>query len=180
MSHHVLVILSPGFEEIEAITVIDILRRAGIGVVTASLGDSREVAGSHQIIVAADCLLSDVNASDMTALALPGGMRGVENMLASETLMSLVPEFSGRVLAAVCAAPLVLDACGLLDGHRFTAHPCIHGRLRASGLDPVPAVTDGDIVTGRSAGCAMDWALALVERLLGSLPDKLLNGLCRP
>ncbi|MBR4984637.1 MAG: DJ-1/PfpI family protein [Proteobacteria bacterium] len=177
MLHKAVVVLSPGFEEIEAVTVIDILRRAGIAVVTVSFGESLEVVGSHSIIVKADSFLSEVEG--VTALVLPGGMRGVENVLSNDGLMQVVRGFSG-VLAAVCAAPLVLDVTGQLAGHRFTAHPCVHGRLHASGLDPVPAVTDGDIVTGRSAGCAMDWSLALVERLLGSLPDGLLNGLCRP
>ncbi|MBQ9244332.1 MAG: DJ-1/PfpI family protein [Proteobacteria bacterium] len=180
MSHKVLVVLSPGFEEVEAVTVIDILRRAGIAVVTSSLTSELEVMGSHHISVRADCLLSAADVSEMTALALPGGMRGVENMLSSDALMSLVPRFSDRVVAAVCAAPLVLDACGMLEGHRFTAHPCVHGRLRATGLDPVPAVLDGNIVTGRSAGCAMDWSLALVRCLLGELPEGLASGLCRP
>lgn len=178
---HVLVILSPGFEEIEAVTVIDILRRAQIDVRTASLEDTERVAGSHGIAIEADTMLSRVNADDYDVLVLPGGMRGVENMLGSARLRALIEAMSGKdaVLAAVCAAPLVYDSLGLLANRRFTCHPCVWERVSHPAED-VPAVVDGRLVTGRSAGCAMAWSLALVETLLGALPEPLLRGLRQP
>ena len=178
---HVLVVLSPGFEEIEAVTVIDILRRAKIDVVTASLEDNPSVKGSHGIIVEADTTLSQINRADFGTIVLPGGMRGVENMLQSERLKAVIDEMNRNdaVLAAVCAAPLVYDTMGLLEGRRFTCHPCIWDRVSHVAED-VPTLTDGRLVTGRSAGCAMPWSLALVEKLLGELPDGLLKGLRLP
>ena len=176
-----IVILSPGFEEIEAVTVIDVLRRAKIDVTTASLEDNKRVCGSHNIPIEADTSIGALDAASFNVLILPGGMRGVENMLASDCLLSLARDMDSRgaFLAAVCAAPLVYDRLGLLSGLRFTCHPCVWDRVSHAPED-VPSVVDGRVVTGRSAGCAMAWSLALVEKLLGSLQDGLLKGLCQP
>jgi 4-methyl-5(b-hydroxyethyl)-thiazole monophosphate biosynthesis len=173
------IILSPGFEEVEAITAIDILRRAGIGATTVSLNENAAVMGSHNIVVMADRVLSELDEALGDALVLPGGMKGVENMLASEALLSLVSKYhaADAVIAAVCAAPLVLDKLGLLDSKQFTCHPCVYERLKSKGVQNMPMLTDGQIVTGRSAGCAMIWSLALVHKLLGGYPDGLLKGL---
>ncbi len=179
--HHVLIVLSPGFEEIEAITAIDILRRAGIKVTTAAIGQNTTVTGSHNIPVEADALLSGICADDFSVLVLPGGMRGVENMIMCGQLQDIVRAMHQKnaILAAVCAAPLVFDRLGLLENHEFTCHPCIWDRISHPAQD-VPTVTDDAFVTGRSAGCAMPWSLALVKKLLGELPDKLLPGLRLP
>ena len=173
------IILSPGFEEIEAITAIDILRRAGIGATTVSLNENAAVMGSHGIVVMADMVIGELDENAGDALVLPGGMKGVENMLASEALLSLAAKYhaSGAVIAAVCAAPLVLDKLGILQAKQFTCHPCVYERLVVKGVQDVPTLTDGQIVTGRSAGCAMIWSLALVKKLLGNYPDGLLRGL---
>ena len=173
------IILSPGFEEVEAVTVIDILRRAGIGATTVSLNENAAVMGSHGIVVMADRVLGELDETPADALVLPGGMKGVENMLSSKALLSLVEKYhaSGAVIAAVCAAPLVLDKLGILDMHHFTCHPCVYERLVSGGVQDVPSLTDGQIVTGRSAGCAMIWSLALVNKLLGGYPDGLMRGL---
>ena len=180
-ANRVLVIISPGFEEIEAVTVIDILRRAKIDVVTASLEDNPSVTGSHGIVIEADTMLSQVNSADYGTIVLPGGMRGVENMLKSDRLKAVIDAMhrNDAILAAVCAAPLVYDTMGLLEGRRVTCHPCIWDRVSHPAED-VPTLTDGRVVTGRSAGCAMPWSLALVEKLLGELPDGLLKGLRLP
>ena len=184
--HPILVILSPGFEETEAITVIDILRRAQFKVVTASLEDNAAVMGSHKIVVMADATMSEIYDQSFSAIVLPGGMKGVENMLASAQLLDLVKRMSdeNKTIAAVCAAPLVLDKLGLLKPNQFTCHPCIYDRLQTpidlcdKGIS-APHVSAGNIITGRSAGCAMVWALALVKHLAGSY-DSLLNGLRLP
>ena len=182
----ILVILSPGFEETEAITVIDILRRAKLNVVTASLEDNAAVMGSHQIVIMADKTLSEVYDQEFGTIVLPGGMKGVENMLASTKLLDLVKRMAdqNKTIAAVCAAPLILDNLGLLKPNQFTCHPCVYERLQTpidlcdNGIS-TPQVSAGNIITGRSAGCAMVWALALVKHLTGSY-DSLLNGLRLP
>ncbi len=181
MSSRAFVILSPGFEEIEAVTVIDILRRACIEVTTASLTSERVVTGSHGISVEADTLLTQIHASEVDVIVLPGGLQGVENMLLSTSVLSIVKEVAdkGGILAAVCAAPLVFDAAGLLGAGRFTCHPTVHGRMSVQP-SPLATVTSDNIVTGRSAGCAMVWSLALVERILGHLPAALTQGLNLP
>ena len=181
MTKTALTILAPGFEETEAVTVIDIMRRASIEVTTAAL-DEINVPGSHRIPIQAEILMSDVLHGRFDALVLPGGMRGVQNMLQSQALLDLVRRMAseGSVIAAVCAAPLVLDTLGLLVPNQFTCHPCVYDQLKTpialtDGIS-APYVIHGNVVTGRSAGCAMIWALALVQRLTGQV-DNLFNGL---
>ena len=177
----ILIILSPGFEETEAITVIDILRRAKLNVTTASLTPNQTVLGSHQITVIADLSLIEVMNGDVMAydaIVLPGGMRGVENMLNDSRIPALVKNFhaANKVVAAVCAAPLILEKAGILEGRAFTCHPCIFDRIREQGRLERPAVTDANLVTGRSAGCALAWAIELTKKLVGS-DDAIRNGL---
>lgn len=182
MEHSILVVLSPGFEEVEAITVVDLLRRAKIRVTTASLEDARTVMGSHGIFVTSDMTLKEAENLDFTGIVLPGGMRGVENMLGDDRLLGLVTKFNdaGKILAAVCAAPLILDKTGILKGEHFTCHPCVHERIQQEGLEKTPSCISGRIVTGRSAGCAMVWSLELIKVLLGEIPEAVLNGLRQP
>lgn len=180
MIWNALVILSPGFEETEAVTVIDILRRASIPVTTASLSDNQAVKGSHGITVMADTQLSSTDTSLYNVLILPGGLQGVENMLASQEILHLVIDIYRRegILAAVCAAPLVLDAAGVLDHTAFTCHPTVRHRISDhSNLKPEPFVCSGRIITGRSAGCALNWAIALTEHLMGKVPEAFYAGL---
>ena len=177
----ILIILSPGFEETEAITVIDILRRAKLSVTTASLTPNQTVLGSHQIPVIADLSLIEVmNGDVMTydAIVLPGGMRGVENMLNDSRILTLVKDFhaTNKVVAAVCAAPLILEKAGILAGHSYTCHPCVFDRIHSEGRLECPAITDANLVTGRSAGCALAWAIELTKKLVGS-DDAIRTGL---
>ncbi len=172
----ILVILSPGFEETEAITVIDILRRAKLNVTTASLEPNQTVLGSHNIAIIADQSLNHIinsAISDFDAIALPGGMKGVENMLNSDALVSLVNAFyqNNKLVAAVCAAPLVLQKAGILEGHKFTCHPCVFDRITTQNRCETAAVADKTLVTGRSCGCALPWAIELVRVLTGSVDD---------
>lgn len=177
-----LVILSPGFEETEAITVIDLLRRAKVNVTTASLEMNQTVLGSHAIPVVADESLEDVMDKSPVeaydAIVLPGGMQGVRNMLASDKLVALVKAFgdANKVTAAVCAGPLVLKKAGLLEKRQFTCHPCVFDEIGRDGLIEQASVVDGNVVTGRSAGCAMAWSIALVKKLTGS-SDAIMGGL---
>ena len=164
----VLVPLAEGFEELEAVTVIDILRRAGLDVVVASLGES-PVTGSHGIRVAADTPLAALAEQDFDMIALPGGMPGAEHLRNDARIAQIVRRLHarGRPVAAICAAPMVLAAAGVLDGRRATSFP---GFLKDAPRTTVTAeavVVDGGVITSRGPGTALDFALRLVEELCG-------------
>ncbi|HBO98662.1 MAG TPA: DJ-1 family protein [Verrucomicrobia bacterium] len=163
-----LVPLTDGFEEMEAVTLIDVLRRGGVHVVTAALAPSLEVEGAHGMILRADALFAEVSPAEYDALVLPGGP-GVENMRRCGALLERVrrQKAEGRLLAAICAAPLVLVEAGVLEpGQRVTCYPSC-----AVGLDRpcagVPVVVDGRIVTGQAPGAALAFALAVLGVLKG-------------
>jgi 4-methyl-5(b-hydroxyethyl)-thiazole monophosphate biosynthesis len=162
----VLVLLAEGVEEIEAITPIDLLRRAGIEVTLASLSDQRHVTGRSGITLHADVALSEIGGSLFDLLFLPGGP-GVKNLRADPRVDVTVRAHAaaGRWVAAICAAPTVLNAAGLLDGHRYTAHFSVAGELPHI-LAGERVVADGKILTSRGAGTALDFGLLLVEKLV--------------
>lgn len=167
----VLVLLAAGFEEIEAVTTVDLLRRAGIETRTAALGP-RDVTGSHGITVTADLDLDSVDPDDFQMIVLPGGMPGADHLKADPRVTSLLRRFagSGRYTAAICAAPGVLAHAGLLEGRTATSYP---GFLRADSapglrLSEDPVVIDGKIVTSRGPGTAIEFGLALIGLLEGS------------
>ena len=166
----VLVPLAEGFEEIEAVTVVDLLRRAGIEVHTASL-DGPRVTGSHGITVQADIALDAAVADDYDMIVLPGGMPGAEHLKNDPRVVSLLRRFAanGRYTAAICAAPSVLAHAGLLDEHAATSFPGFLAADSAPGirLRDEPVVVDGKVVTSRGAGTAMAFGLVLVELLAG-------------
>lgn len=167
----VLVPLAEGFEEIEAVTVIDLLRRAGIEVVTAGL-DSGPVAGAHGIVVAPDTTLDAVLDHAFDMIALPGGMPGAANLAADTRLSAFLRRLAddGQFTAAICAAPGVLAKAGLLAGKRATSFPGFLSPASAPGtiLSEDPVVVDGKVITSRGPGTAIDFALALVESLEGT------------
>ncbi|AOS45757.1 Chaperone protein YajL [Lacunisphaera limnophila] len=166
----VLVPLAEGFEEIEAFAPVDLLRRAGIAVTTAALGDTLAVTGRSGLTVQADTTLATVLGRDFDLLFLPGGA-GVKHLRADPRLRELVLRYhgAGRWLAAICAAPAVLHDAGLLTGRRYTAHFSVAGELPAI-LAHEKVVTDGRITTSRGAGTAVDFGLHLVALL--SSPEK--------
>jgi 4-methyl-5(b-hydroxyethyl)-thiazole monophosphate biosynthesis len=161
----VLCLLGEGFEEIELITPVDILRRAGIPVVIASMG-KRLTTGRCGIRVEADQELAGTDTSAFEVLLIPGGP-GVARMREDGRAAALAREFhdSGRWLAAICAAPLILMDAGVLKNRRFTAYQSVRSEL-GGGLDE-RVVVDGRLITSRGAGTAMDFALALVGELAG-------------
>jgi 4-methyl-5(b-hydroxyethyl)-thiazole monophosphate biosynthesis len=167
----VLVPLAPGFEEIEAVTIVDLLRRAGIEVHTAALG-GRLVTGSHGISVTADLGLDGVRAADYDMIALPGGMPGADHLKQDARVIALLGQFAaaGRYTAAICAAPGVLAHAGLLDGRAATSFPGFLNADSAPGLrlSADPVVVDGKVVTSRGAGTAMVFGLELIELLEGA------------
>jgi len=170
MNKRVLMILADGFEEIEAIAVIDILRRCSIEVRTASLSGQTLVAGGHQIIVQADVLLKDIRA-DFDACILPGGSAGAQRLADSDIVHSLISVMhqANKIIAAICAAPAkVLSPAGLLDGRKATCYPGMQNLFPSSATyleDPV--VIDGNIITSRGAGTALEFAFTLAEQLVG-------------
>lgn len=163
----VLVPLFKGFEEIEAITIIDVLRRADIEVVTASL-ETKTVIGAHAIAIIADKLLDEVDASKFDAIALAGGV-GTFRLREDPRIAPILIAHAktNKLLAAICAAPTVLSAAGLLKGKRATSFPVVKSQLEVGEYLEIPVVVDGNIVTSRGAGTAMAFALKLVEILQG-------------
>lgn len=166
----VLVPLAEGFEEIEAVAIVDLLRRAGIEVHMATLA-RREVTGSHGITVLADTALdsADVGAYDM--IVLPGGMPGTKHLKEDPRVIGLLRRFAedGRYVAAICAAPSVLAHAGLLAGRRATSFPGFLQPASVPGLDLVEdaVVVDGRFATSRGPGTAIPFGLALIELLTG-------------
>ena len=167
----VLVLLAAGFEEIEAITIVDLLRRGGVEAHTASLGP-REVTGSHGITVIADLTLDSVDPGDYAMVVLPGGLPGADHLKADARVIAMLRRFAaaGGFVAAICAAPGVLAHAGLLEGRTATSYP---GFLRADSapglrLSEDPVVVDGKIVTSRGPGTAIEFGLALIGLLEGS------------
>ena len=166
----VFVPLAPGFEEIEAVTIIDVLRRAGVEVVVAGTSVGL-IEGSNGIKISADKTLDQVRVSDFDMIALPGGTLGVENLKKDARLLPLLREFSekGKYLSAICAAPSLLSSAGLLRGKQATSYPSFLREVSASCLySEDRVVTDGKIVTSRGPGTAMEFALKLVEILVGT------------
>jgi protein deglycase len=165
MRKRVLCLLVDGFEEIELVTPVDLLRRAGVEVVVATLAGEL-VTGRNGIRIAADALLDDTCGEDFDLLLLPGGP-GVALMRQDGRASKLAREFAdaGKPVAAICAAPLLLQDAGLLPGRRFTAHFSIAGDLEGGGGERV--VLDGGLLTSRGAGTALDFGLALVALLVG-------------
>ena len=166
----ILVPLADGFEETEAVAIVDVLRRADLAVTTAGLAGTR-VRGAHAITLEADAALEALDLSEFTAIVLPGGMPGTTNLLNDERILDLLRRLAaeGRTTAAICAAPLVLDAVGLLEGREFTCHPSVGEPLGVSAAPDGPRVVEsGTLVTSRGPGTALEFALSLVERFAGA------------
>ena len=163
----ILIPLAPGFEEIEAVTIIDILRRAGLNAVTAAVSEN-PVKGSHNIKITADITLNENE--KYSAVVLPGGMPGTTNLKNDKRIISIITSVynSGGITAAICAAPIVLAEAGLLNGKKFTCYPGFENEIKNAHFLPEPVVADGNIITSRGAGTAIPFALKLVETLAGS------------
>ena len=159
-----------GFEEVEALTVVDLLRRAEIGCDIVALDGASEVTGSHGIAVRADKAFDAVSVDGYDALLLPGGQPGTTNLGNDERVLTLLREFNraGKLTAAICAAPTVLAKAGLLEGRRAVCYPGLEDKLtgRVGGDDPVEV--DGTVITSRGVGTAIPFALALVEYFCGA------------
>ena len=164
----VLVLLAPGFEEIETITVVDILRRAGAKVTLAGTEEG-PLKGSRGIEVMPDDLLNNVLEVDFDLLVLPGGQPGTDNLLKDVRVSQLLKKMDGlaKNIAAICAAPLVLQKAGILNNRCVTSHPSIQSDLGEISYSNDRVVVDGHIITNKSPGTAMEFSLKLVEILFG-------------
>ena len=168
MGTKILVVLADGFEEIEAVSIIDVLRRAGLEVTAAGL-DKRDVTGSHGITIKTDTTLEEYKAKP-DAVILPGGMPGAENLSKSIILKTLLEDMqkSKKLIGAICAAPAVaLAAHGLLDGKKATCYPGYENKFgRQIQFSTDRVVCDGNVVTSRGPGTAIEFALEIVSVLV--------------
>ena len=164
----VYVLFADGFEEIEALTPVDILRRAGLDARMVAVG-SKVAVGSHGIAVVCDMTADEVNLDEVTAVIFPGGMPGSLNLDASpysDKFIDAVNKNRGKI-AAICAAPLVLGRRGLLEGKRAICYPGFEKELKGAIIENAPVVTDGNITTAIGMGAALPFALELVRVILG-------------
>lgn len=179
-----LIPLAQGCEEMEAVTVVDLLRRAGIDVTTAGL-DDRPVHASRGMVLVPDTTLDEALQHSYDIIVLPGGLPGADHLRNDARIIDLLREMAGngKYTAAICAAPRVLAQAGLLDGKRATSFPGALDDASVPGLDYLeqPVVTDGRLITSRGPGTAIDFALELIERLSGKQKrDEVEAGLQRP
>ena len=172
----VLVPLAPGFEEIEAITIIDILRRAGVDVIVAGTRPG-PIEASRETRHLADCLLDEIDADSLDMIVLPGGQPGATNLRKDPRIRRIIETLTARNrhVAAICAAPAILASFGMLNGRMAACHPSVRVEVVAAGstVGDERVIVDGKIVTSQAAGTAMEFAFKLVELLCG--PDKVVE-----
>lgn len=161
------VLLADGFEEIEALTVVDLLRRARVYVDTVSITEEYIVHGAHGINVQTEDLFEEVNFADFDMVVLPGGMPGTVNLEEHGGVRRLVKDFCecGKFVGAICAAPSILGGMGLLKGKRAACYPSVEDKLPGAVIAKVPVVQDGNLITSRGLGTAIEFALKLIEVL---------------
>lgn len=174
------VFLANGLEECEGLITVDILRRSDIKVTTVSLTDELKVISSHGITILADALIDQVNFAEQDIIILPGGNVGTDNLLHCDKVLALCRSFAeNKMIAAICAAPTVLAALGLLDNKEATCYPTCEGKMQSAICTQAPVTVTGNIITGRSVGTAFLFALTIVEQLLGKeAADKVLKQIC--
>ena len=167
---HVCVFLADGFEEIEALTVVDVLRRAGVRVETVSVNGNEMVQGSHWISVRADVVFEETGFDRVDMLVLPGGMPVKKNLQKHQGLNKLLRTYDKeeKWIAAICAAPSILGDMGMLNGRKACCYPSFEEKLAGAQVVEEPAVADGHIITGRGMGTAIPFALKLAEVLMGA------------
>ena len=163
----VYLLLGQGFEEIEAVTPVDILRRCGVEVKTVGIG-GLYIVGAHGIVVAADCTVDEIDQEKLEMLIIPGGLGGVASISADPDTMAAIGRAyrEGKYLAAICAGPTILAAMGITDGKQATSYPGTEAQMGdACYRNDAAVVVDGKVITSRSPGTAMVFALKLAEVL---------------
>lgn len=165
----VYIFLADGFEDIEGLTVVDLMRRAGIDIETISIKKTREVVTSHHITMYADRIFENTDFSDADLLVLPGGMPGTKYLGEYGPLAELLEDFYGKGgrIAAICAAPSIFSALGFLKGRKATAYPSFMEKLDGADAVEDEVTVDGNVTTSRGLGTAIPFALSLIEQLMG-------------
>ena len=165
----IFVFLAEGFEEIEALTPVDILRRAGLPVQTVSIMDEQVVTGAHGVPVLADKMFAEIHPENAEMILLPGGLPGATNLDAHEGLGQMIMDFAKeeKPLAAICAAPLVFGNRGLLEGKKATCYPGFETYLQGAEYTAALVEKDGNFITGKGPGAALEFAFAIVEKYCG-------------
>lgn len=164
------IFLAEGFEEMEAMFPLDILRRGGLNVKTVSVTGNKTVTSSHQVPVVADMLFEDLNEAEVEMIVLPGGLPGATNLDAHAGLDKLIMSFAaaGKPLAAICAAPMVYGKRGLLKGKKATCYPGFEKYLEGAETTGAMVEQDGNFITGKGPGAAFDFASAIVAKFAGN------------
>ena len=162
--------LADGFETVEALAPVDVMRRAGLDVVTVSIMGRKDVVSAQNVIVAADEVYENLSFADASALVLPGGGVGTDNLSAHGPLRALLVDAhaNGKLVAAICAAPMVFGRIGILEGRKATCYPGCEGDLFGAEYTAAPVEQDGNIITACGPGVSFDFGFAIVERLCGS------------
>lgn len=161
------IFMADGCEEIEGLTVVDLLRRANLEIVMISINQTTTITGSHGISFEADTTFENVNFDEFDAVVLPGGIPGTPNLGAHEGVNRIIREFSekGKLVSAICAAPSVLGEAGILKGKHATCYPGFESKLTGAITSKDAVITDGNIITSRGMGTAIDFALAIISYL---------------
>lgn len=167
MKKQVCVFLADGFEEIEGLTVVDLLRRAGVNVTTVSITDTKTIHGAHGIDVQADKLFDEVNYEEQDMAVLPGGMPGTLHLGDHQGVKSVLEQFyqEKKYVAAICAAPSVLGKYGMLSGRKATSYPGFEEALVGAEYVYDAVAVDDFVITSRGLGTAIDFSLVLIEKL---------------
>jgi protein deglycase len=170
------IFMADGCEEIEGLTVVDLVRRAGIEIEMISVSGEKNVTGSHKIAFQTDVSKADADFASYDGIVLPGGMPGTTHLMEDETVNRVIKEFAqdGKLVAAICAAPSVLGNAGLLEGKTATCYPGVEGKLTGANFVTNSVAKDGNIITSRGLGTAIDFAAEIVAYLNGKIvADKL-------
>lgn len=164
-----LIFLATGYEEVEMLTVVDMLRRAGITIDMVSVTGSREVTSSHNVTIVADKLFDETDFDEASMLILPGGVPGTPNLLAHKGLCEKLKDFNekDKLLSAVCAAPSILGELGILEGKKATCYPGYENKLTGATYVKQPVVSDKNVTTSRGMGTCIEFGAAIIERFYG-------------
>ena len=176
---NLVMILAPGFEELEAVGTADVLARLGIDVTFAGL-DAVKISGSHNISINAPCKLADLSAAEYDGVILPGGLPGSTNLLNSDLVIRWIKDMksSGKITAAICAAPIVLAKAGVLTSGKFTMYPGFDSYLNGLQYTDALAEADGKVVTGKGPGAVFAFAAKIAEAAgFGSKVNELFKGM---
>lgn len=162
------IFMADGCEEIEGLTVVDLVRRAGIEIEMISVSGEKNVTGSHKIAFQTDVSKADADYASYDGIVLPGGMPGTTHLMEDDTVNRVIKEFatSGKLVAAICAAPSVLGNAGLLEGKKATCYPGVESKLTGADFVTDPVAKDGNIITSRGLGTAIEFAAEIVAYLI--------------